>query len=156
MNLFWPEFHDPSYRPGFRDRMSIHWSANLRMLRHPRDMVVFTVISFLPLALLLLFVEAFPGFLATDAMAPDLQSVLLRVIAVAVVLLGLQHLAFVVAMNLTYVGHVRSVLRDRGIPVCEQCGQRLGPSSEGTACPECGHPASLATMSDSVPPDVDV
>jgi hypothetical protein len=85
-------------------------------------------------------------------MAPLLFTTLLTF----VVFLVLQHVAFVVAINLTYVPHVRSVLRDRGIPLCPRCAQLLPPDTPDAGCPECGHPASLATMNGSVPPDVDV
>ena len=141
MNLLRPDFHDPSYRPGFRDRMSIHWSANLRMLRHPRDMAVFTVISFLPLAVLLLLVPAFPRVFVHGA--------LMGMIAFAVSFLVLQHLSFVLAMNLTYVHHVQAVLHRRGIPVCRRCGQLLAPDRPESACPECGH-RPLATTLDGL------
>ncbi len=151
MNLLWPDFHDPTYRPGFRDRLSIHWQANLRMLGHPRDIAVFTVISFLPLALLLLLEASFPSFFASGSTSPaaiskELPSILLRVLVVAVIFLVLQHLAFVFAMNLTYVGHVRRTLGDRGIPVCRRCGQLLAPDRPESACPECGHRPMATTL----------
>lgn len=140
MNLLWPDFHDPSYRPGFRDRMSIHWHANLRMLRHPRDMAVFTIISFLPLAVLLLLVPVFPRIVVQEPVT--------GVIAFAVSFLILQHLAFVIAMNLTYVHHVRAVLSEQGIPVCERCGQLSAPDRRESACPECGYRPLATTLDD--------
>ena len=140
MNLLWPNFHDPSYRPGFRERMSIHWLANLRMLRHPRDIAVFTVISFFPLVALLLLVQVVPRVFVHGA--------LIGVIAFAAIFLLLQHLAFVLAIKLTYVHHVQAVLYRRGIPVCRRCGQLLAPDRPESACPECGYRPLATTLTD--------
>ena len=30
MNVLWPVFHDPSYRPALAERLTLHWKANLR------------------------------------------------------------------------------------------------------------------------------
>ena len=60
MNVLWPVFHDPSYRPSLAERLDFHWKANLRMLRQPRDIVLFSLISFAPLLLLVSFMRLFP------------------------------------------------------------------------------------------------
>ncbi|MEE2972595.1 MAG: hypothetical protein VX672_05675 [Planctomycetota bacterium] len=149
MNLLWPHFHDSAYRPTLAERLSIHWKANLKMLRHPWDLVLFTVITFAPVGLLYLFMAAFPGiFLAPGG---DLATILFATVTTFLFFLVIQHIAFVVAMNLTYVPHVHAVLKDRGIPVCARCGHRLPPTAPGSACPECGQGGSSATMFDSGP-----
>jgi len=154
MNHLWPVFHDPSYKPSLRERLSFHWQANIRMLRHPRDMVVFTLISFAPLLLLIGFQTLFPGlYTATSTTGPnptiDMGPLMFTTLVTFLVFLVLQHIAFVLAMNLTYVPHVRAELCDRGVPVCPRCANRLPPHAPEAACPECGATRSSATMSDS-------
>jgi ribosomal protein L40E len=56
--------------------------------------------------------------------------------AAIVAYLLLQHLAFVKAIDRTYLPHVRRALCDRGLRVCLRCGHRLGPAA--VRCPECG------------------
>jgi hypothetical protein len=154
MNLLRPVFHDRAFRPGLREMIAIHWRANLRMLRHPRDIAIFTVISMLPVLGLLGLAELFPAFLGSGPATPgnpmiELQSLLLRVIAVAVVFLALQHVAFMIAMDLTYIPHVRAAIRDRGVPLCPRCGHLLPPDAPDAACSECGATGSSATIRDS-------
>ncbi|MCP4014417.1 MAG: hypothetical protein GY728_15045 [Phycisphaeraceae bacterium] len=160
MNVLWPVFHDPSYRPSLAERLTFHWKANLRMLRQPRDIVLFSLISFAPLVLLVFFMRLFPDlFKAVSTPAnpvPNMAPLLFTTLATFVVFLVLQHFAFVLAMNLTYVHHVRTVLLDRGVPLCPRCAQLLPPHTPAAACPECGHAASLATMRGSGSRDVDV
>ncbi|MDA0295845.1 MAG: hypothetical protein O3A31_07665 [Planctomycetota bacterium] len=156
MNPIWPCFHDPAYRPTHLERLDIHWKANLRMLRFPRDLGLFTVISLIPLLLLLLVAEWFPGPFQSGTATPrapwvELESIVPAFVLLVLVFLVLQHLAFVTAMNLTYLHHVRAVLRDRGIPLCEQCGQLLSPDRPESACPECGHRRLATTLIDLVP-----
>lgn len=153
MNHIWPVFHDPAYRPSLRERLDFHWAANLRMLRRPRDIVLFTVISFTPLLLLIGFQTLFPGlYTATLTAGPnptmDVGPLMFTTLVTFVVFLVLQHVAFVLAMNLTYVHHVHAVFRDRGMPLCPKCAQLLPPHTPGASCPECGEPRSSATMSD--------
>lgn len=154
MNHLWPVFHDPAYQPSLQERLSFHWQANLRMLRSPRDMVLFTLISFAPLALLFGFMTLFPGLYtatSTGGANPtiDMAPLMFTTVVTFMVFLVLQHLAFVLAMNLTYVHHVREELHDRGVPVCSRCANLLPPHTPGAACPECGATRSSATMSDS-------
>lgn len=160
MNLLWPVFHDPSYKPSLSERLAFHWQANLRMLRRPRDVVLFCVISFAPLLLLVGFQTLFPGLYSVSSTPanpiPNMAPLMFTTLVTFVVFLVLQHLAFMLAINLTYLHHVRSALLDRGIPLCPRCAQLLPPHTPAAACPECGHPASLATMTDSESRGVDV
>ena len=160
MNVLWPVFHDPSYRPALAERLTFHWKANLRMLRHPKDIVLFSLISFAPLLLLVSFMRLFPELFRAVSTpmnpVPNMAPLLFTTLVTFVAVLVLQHLAFVVAITLPYVSHVRSALLDRGVPLCRRCAQLLPPHAPDSACPECGHPASLATMKDSESRDVDV
>jgi hypothetical protein len=154
MNLIWPCFYDSEYRPTQLERLVIHWKANLRMLRFPRDIGLFTVISLIPMICLLSFAEWLPGPFGSGPATPgapltELQTLAPVLLLIAVGFLALQHLAFVAAMNLTYVHHVRAVLRERGVPVCERCGQLLSPDRPESTCSECGH-RSLATTLDNL------
>ncbi len=154
MNLIRPVFHDPAYRPPLRELIAIHWTANLRMLRRPRDIAIFTAISMVPVLTLFAAVEVFPEFLRTGSANPgnimlELQSLLLRVIAVGVGFLAVQHVAFMIAIELTYTPHVRAAIRDRGVPVCLRCGHLLPPNDPEAPCPECGTTGSSATIRDS-------
>ena len=153
MNHLWPVFHDPAYQPSRRERYSFHWAANLRMLRSPRDIALFMAISLLPLLVLVGFQELFPGLYVVTAgptnPAPNMAPLIFAGLVTFLVYMVLQHLAFVLAINLTYVHHVHAVLRDRGIPVCPACSNLLDPGTPGAACPECGDTGSSATMRDS-------
>lgn len=145
MNVLWPVFHDPSYRPSLAERLDFHWKANLRMLRQPRDIALFSLISFAPLLLLVSFMRLFPDLFRAVSTptnpVPDMAPLLFTTLLTFVVFLVLQHFAFVLAMNLTYVHHVRTVLLDRGVPLCPRCAQLLPPHTPTAACPECGHSA---------------
>ena len=160
MNLLWPVFHDPSYKPSLSERLGFHWQANLRMLRHPKDIALFSLISFAPLLLLVSFMRLFPDLFRAVSTptnpVPNMAPLLFTTLVTFVVFLVLQHLAFVLAINLTYLDHVRSALLDRGIPLCPRCAQLLPPDTPDAGCPECGHSPSLATMNDSGSRDVDV
>ena len=146
----WPRFHDPSFKPGFRENLSIHWAANLLMLRHPRDMVVFTIVSMVPVVAYAAFVAAFPALFTANALVQsEVNQLLLVSLATFLVWAIAQHVAFVQAMEMTYVPHVRTALRRRGIPVCLRCGHLLPPKTPNAACPECGAPGSSATIDDS-------
>ena len=153
MNPLWPVFHDPAYQPALRERLAFHWQANLLMLRRPRDIVLFTVISFLPLVFLIGFQMLFPSLyevsLDTANPSPDLARLVFTTLVTFMVFLIIQHFAFVAALNLTYVHHVRTALRRRGIPLCPRCAQLLPPHAPGSSCPECGAMESSARMNDS-------
>ena len=151
MNHLWPVFHDPAFKPSTRERLAFHWQANLRMLRRPWDMILFTLISLAPLLLLIGFQALFPSLYtvsSTGGANPtmDMRPLMFTTLVTFVVFLVLQHLAFVLAMNLTYTHHVHSVLRDRGIPLCPKCAQLLPPQTPGASCPECGATPPSATM----------
>ena len=134
MNLIWPKFHDRDYRPGQLFMMRIHFLANLSMLRSLRDTGLFMLISFIPVTGLLLILSVFP--LTFDATTGVSGSIL------ALILLGLlafylvQHVAFMIAMDLTYIPHVRNAIRRQGVPLCQRCGQLL--HADDATCPECG------------------
>ena len=100
MNLIWPCFYDSEYRPTQLERLVIHWKANLRMLRFPRDIGLFTVISLIPMICLLWFAEWFPGLFGSGPATPgapltELQTLAPVLLLIAVGFLALQHLAFV-------------------------------------------------------------
>ena len=146
----WPRFHDPAFQPGFRENLSIHWAANLLMLRRPRDIVVFTVVSLIPAAAYAAFITAFPALFTANALVPAEVDRLLAVSLATLLVWGIaQHLAFMQAMDMTYVPHVRTALRHRGVPVCLRCGHLLPPETPDVACSECGAPGSSATIDDS-------
>jgi hypothetical protein len=131
-----PRFFDESYRPTFREQVALHWQANLLMLRSPRAVLGFCVISLLPVAALALFWWVM-GWL--DPADPLLARGREAAVVAAVTFLGfllLQHLAFVQAMERTYIPFVREAMRCRGVPVCLACGQRLALGQAD--CPECG------------------
>lgn len=151
MNLLRPRFHDPAFRPDLRTQVALHWDANLRMLRRPLDVVLFTVISMLPVGGLVALDAGLPEGLVglvTDR-ADGTGTMVLRSLAIAAVFLPLQHVAFMVAMDLTYIPHVRAAMQARGVPVCRRCGSLLPPETPDAACSECGHPGSSATIRDS-------
>ncbi|MAD19418.1 MAG: hypothetical protein CMJ52_04250 [Planctomycetaceae bacterium] len=153
MKSLWPVFHDPSYKPSSVERLSLHWQANLRMLRRPRDIVLFTLISFVPLLLLVGFQTLFPNLYSVSISQAnptrDVAPLLLAALVTMLAFLVLQHFAFLLAINLTYLHHVRSVLLDRGVPLCVRCAHLLPPQTPEAACPECGATPPSATMSDS-------
>jgi hypothetical protein len=139
-SIWWPTFHDPSFAPPLREQLSLHWRANLGMLRSPRAVVTFCALSLLPTL-------AFVGLvLVVEATTKNLSGILtttgglVAAIAVGAAYLLVQHVTFVVAMNLSYGPFVRSAMRARGIRVCERCGHLLPPSGPPPACSECGAP----------------
>lgn len=134
MNLIWPKFHDQDYRPGHLYMMRIHLWANLSMLRSLRDTSLFLVISLIPVGVLLLILSVFP--LTFDATGGVSGSIVMLVLLGLLVFYLVQHVAFMVAMDLTYVPHVRNVIRQQGVPICQRCGQLL--HANDVPCPECG------------------
>ncbi|MEE2681362.1 MAG: hypothetical protein VX641_03215 [Planctomycetota bacterium] len=134
MNLIWPKFHDPDYRPGMLAMLRIHWVANLAMLRSPRDVGVFMLISFVPVAVLLLGLAFFP--LSLDPTPGTSGSIVILLALGVLVFYLVQHVAFMIAIELTYTPHVRWAIRGCGTPICQQCGQLL--HGDDAPCPECG------------------
>ncbi len=139
---WWPRFHDPAYAPPLREQLALHWQANVLMLRSPKAIVLFCVISGWPVLALVLAWWTM-GFL--DENNPILSRGTVGIAAALgsfVVFLVLQHMAFVSAMHRTYGPFVRRALCGRGTPVCLACGHLLTPNGglNGLACPECGVP----------------
>ncbi|MBL9147823.1 MAG: hypothetical protein JNM94_03935 [Phycisphaerae bacterium] len=144
-SIWWPSFHDPSFAPPLREQLSLHWKANLGMLRSPRAIASFCVLSLLPTLVLV------AGILVVEATTKDLAGILsttgglVAALVVGAAYLLVQHVTFVVAMNRSYGPFVRSAMRNRGIRVCERCGHLLPPSGLPSTCGECGaHAADLA------------
>ncbi|MEC8559174.1 MAG: hypothetical protein VXY94_03765 [Planctomycetota bacterium] len=134
MNLIWPRFHDPDYRPGHLAMLKIHWQANLAMLRSSRDVGLFMLISLLPVGMLLLILAMFPvGF---DPTVPATGSILGLLIVGLLVFYLVQHVAFMIAMELTYTHHVRRAIQRGGTPICLRCGHLLHEVND--LCSECG------------------
>lgn len=134
MNLIWPRFHDPDYRPGHLAMLKIHWQANLAMLRSIRDVGLFMLISLLPVGMLLLILAMFPvGF---DPTVPATGSILGLLIVGLLVFYLVQHVAFMIAMELTYTHHVRRAIQRGGTPICLRCGHLLHEVND--LCSECG------------------
>ena len=145
----WPSFHDPAFKPSFLGNLAIHWKANLSMLRTPRDVVEFTAISLVPVACLFLATLLLPSlFTASSSVPGSFERLTWVLLVTALLFLPFQHVAFVVAMQRTYVPHVRRALGRVGTPVCLDCGNLLDPSDPGSECPECGHRDGSATMGD--------
>ena len=134
MNLVWPRFHDPDYRPGHLAMLKIHWQANLAMLRSTRDVGLFMLISLVPVGMLLLVVAAFP--VGLDPSIQVTGSFLGLVIAGLLAFYLVQHVAFMIAMELTYTHHVRRAIRNGGTPICLRCGHLLHELHD--LCSECG------------------
>ena len=134
MNLIWPKFHDPDYRPGRLAMLRIHWQANLFMLRSARDVGLFMLVSFIPVGVLLLVLSFFP--LSFDPMSPTSNSIISLILLGLLVFYLIQHVAFMIAIDLTYTPYVRSAIRRTGTPICQSCGQLL--HDDVASCPECG------------------
>ena len=153
MMRLWPRFHDPALRLTLPQRWSVHWRANMLMLRSPRDLILFTVWTMGPAVLLVVLVESMSGLLEADAMnRTEANRLLMVTLLILAVFFSIQHVVFVVAMQRTYVPHVRRALGERGIPVCLDCGQLLPPETPGARCPECGSDRGSATMTDRPKP----
>lgn len=134
MNLIWPRFHDPDYRPGHLAMLKIHWQANLAMLRSSRDVGLFMLISLVPVGTLLLVLAMFP--LRFDPTAPATGPILGLLIVGLLAFYLVQHVAFMVAMELTYTHHVRRAIQRGGTPICLRCGYLLHEVND--LCSECG------------------
>ncbi len=138
---WWPQWFPADLRLPWRTQLAVHWHANLLMLRRPAAVLEFCAWSFLPLIPLLIaawiagWMTGEPRGLGSPA------GVALYALGVLGYLL-LQHLAFMRAIDRTYLPFVRRSLCDRGLRVCLACGHRLAPDAVG--CPECGqnHPAT--------------
>jgi hypothetical protein len=138
---WWPRFYDSAFRPDLRTAVILHWRANLLMLRSPRAIVGFLVLSSWP-ALLYLTAIWLIVFLGerTNNGSPFVGGPVVGVVVVLAITVGyllLQHIAFSKALLLTYAPFVRKAMRERGHPICLRCGQLLH-ASDADRCPECG------------------
>ena len=137
----WMRMSEPTGLP-LREQFMVHFWANWRMLLQFRDLALSTLVALVPtLALAALAVTPRAPLwrvLEFDASAGTMPS-LLRLVAIVVAYLAVQHLFFVYAMQRWYAPYVRREFARRGVPMCERCGHRLPPASPA-ACPECGVP----------------
>jgi len=134
-SAWWPQWFSPDLRLPFREQLAVHWRANLLMLRSPAAILGFCAWSLLPLVPLLAASFAAGWISGEPRGLADASGWTLTLLAVLVYLL-LQHLAFVRAIDRTYLPFVRRALVARGRPVCLACGQPL--HAAGVRCPECG------------------
>ena len=134
MNLIWPKFHDADYRPNLKTNVRMHFRANMAMLRSGRDTGLFLLISLLPIGVVLILLHFFP---ITISVAGGLSTGIIIMLLLGLIVFYLfQHFAFMIAIEKTYVSHVRRAIRLEGVPICIGCGQLL--HAEDVDCPECG------------------
>ena len=134
MNLIWPKFHDADYRPNLKTNVRMHVRANMAMLRSGRDTGLFLLISLLPIGVVFILLFFFP-ITISGAGGPPTGIIILILLGLIVFYL-FQHFAFMIALEKTYVSHVRRAIRLEGVPICIGCGQLL--HAEDVDCPECG------------------
>ena len=135
MKILWPDFHDSDFHPDKKEIYSIHWAANLRMLKSASAVIGFTVIAFIPISVYWL-IFAITGPLTFDGSTNPLIITGI-VLSGFLVFLLTQHIAFMIAINLTYVPFVRREISSRNTPICIACGQLL--ASQNDTCSECGY-----------------
>lgn len=140
--VWWYRFHDGDLRLSWRAQARLHWRANLAMLRTPRAVIGFTVVSLVPCVAWIVAAELLArlaiarpgggrGLLTGDA---RLDAYLL----LAPLYLLAQHVAFMHAMARWYVPFVRRALPGMGHPVCVACGHLTVDGAGSGRCPECG------------------
>jgi len=132
---WWPQWFPPDLRLPLREQLAVHWRANVLMLRSPAAILGFCGWSLLPLIPLLAAAWA-AGWIGGEPRGLGSAWGLATYAAAIAAYLLLQHLAFVEAIDRTYLPYVRRALCDRGIPVCGACGHRLDLAA--ARCPECG------------------
>ena len=155
-SIWWPRWFPPDLRLSWPRQLAIHWRANLLMLGSPRAIAGFCAISFPPVAIPVAAAIA-GGWLAGEPRGlGSIAGLSIYAVVVGVYLLA-QHLAFMLAIDRTYLPFVRDALRERGVPVCRRCGHRL--LADAPRCPECGapppgpdRPADAAAPSVAAPP----
>jgi hypothetical protein len=151
-SLWWPRWFPPDLRLPWPRQLAIHWRANLLMLRSPRAVTGFCAISFPPVAIPVA-AALLGGWLSGEPRGlGSVAGLSLYAIVIAFYLL-VQHLAFMIAIDRTYLPFVRDALRERGVPLCRRCGHRLLDGAP--RCPECGQlplpPLSAAASGGSAP-----
>lgn len=136
-SIWWPRWFPPDLRLTWPQQLATHWRANLLMLRSPRAIGGFCAISFPPVAIPVA-AALVGGWLSGEPRGlHSFAGLSLYAIAIAAYLLA-QHLAFMLAIDRTYLPFVRDALRERGVPLCRGCGHRL--LADAARCPECGRP----------------
>lgn len=135
LTAWWPQWFPDDVRLPLREQLAVHWRANVLMLRSPSAIAEFCAWSLLPLGPLLLAAWA-AGWIGGEPRGLGSPWGLATYAAVVLGYLLLQHLAFVKAIDRTYLPFVRLALCDSGIPVCRGCGHRLDASA--IRCSECG------------------
>ena len=106
------------------------------MLRSPKAIALFCIITLLPIGVFTVASEVMNPFVWDGTTQDFLTSILPLFVATLFVFLITQHICFVIAMNITYVPFVRIALQTKGIPVCLKCGHLLNTHSK--LCGECG------------------
>ena len=111
----------------------------MAMLRSGRDTGLFILISLLPIGVVSILLFFFPTNTISWVGGPPTEIIILLLLGLIVFYL-FQHFAFMIAIEKTYVSHVRRAIRLEGVPICIGCGQLL--HADDVACPECGfeHP----------------
>ncbi len=132
---WWPRWFPPDLRLPWPQQLAIHWRANMLMLRSPRAIAGFCAISFPPVAIPIGAAIAGDWLSGEPRGLDSAAGLALYGLVIATYLLA-QHLAFMQAIDRTYLPFVRDALAERGMPVCRRCGHRL--HAAGVACPECG------------------
>lgn len=150
MSGWWPAFHDIGLKLTLREHVALHWRANLLMLRSPRSIARFALISLLPVPLMALAAALAMRATLSFVGRTSAMEAFLAPAALFLAYLVLQHLAFREAMRRDYTPYVRRALTAAGTPVCMQCGYLLrtprgGSGTAAGACPECGAPDALGT-----------
>ena len=145
MNIWWPDFYDSEFKPTFNENLAIHWKANMLMLRSPKAIALFCIITLLPIGACTAISEVANPFVWDGATQELLTSILPLFTAFLFVFLIIQHICFVIAMNITYVPFVRDAIQAKGIPICKACGHLLGKQSE--LCGECGNQITASNSS---------
>lgn len=135
LSNWWPQWFPDGVRLPFREQLAVHVRANVLMLRAPRAVLEFCVWSLLPLGPLLLVAWA-AGWIGGEPRGLESSWGLATFAGVVLSYLLLQHLAFVKAIDRTYLPYVRQALCERGLKVCLRCGHRLIDRLE--RCAECG------------------
>ena len=142
MNLLWPYFYDPAFRPNQRERIALHWEANLMMLKSFRAVAFFLIITLAPITVFVFLFELFgPLSFGITAGQPKIIAIMAAQLGLMLAFLLVQHCAFVLAMSITYVPFVRQAIRNRGTPICIQCGHLLATLS--SQCSECGESGTI-------------
>jgi hypothetical protein len=135
-----PDLADPTFRPGWREQVRLHWVANVIMLRSWHHTAGFILWSLIALPGWLAWAGFFMLLASLTARGSMTPAAFVGCVALGLIpILAIQHMAFVVAFRRHYAPCFRMAMNRSGTPVCEGCGHLL--ARVGTACPECGRVA---------------